>query len=76
MNRHTQAGTAQSEVMSDDFVDGYAVVGPASACVDRLQEIAELGIDKVVVIGVSPGSDRDDARVADEAMASGVLAAR
>jgi len=75
-NRHTQAGTAQSEVMSDEFVDGYAVVGPAGACVDRLEEIAELGVDKVVVIGVSPGSDREDARVADETMAAGVLAAR
>jgi 5,10-methylenetetrahydromethanopterin reductase len=69
MNDHTRAGTAQSEVMTDAFVDGYAVVGPAPVCVERLQEIAALGVDKVVVIGVSPGSDQGAAAIADGEMA-------
>jgi 5,10-methylenetetrahydromethanopterin reductase len=65
MNDHTRAGTAQSEAMTDEFVDGYAVAGPASACITRLREIASLGVTKLVVIGVSPGSDRDAAAAAE-----------
>jgi 5,10-methylenetetrahydromethanopterin reductase len=74
MNRHTQAGTEQAATLTDAFVDGYAVVGPPGHVVERLQEIAELGVGKVVVIGPSPGSDRDEAAAADSAMAQ-VLAA-
>jgi 5,10-methylenetetrahydromethanopterin reductase len=68
MNRHTQASSQQASVLTDAFVDGFAVVGPPSRVVERLHEIAELGIDKVIVVGVSPGSQADEAAAATVAM--------
>ena len=75
MTRHTRTGSSQAQVLTDDFVDRYAVVGPAGRCVERLQELAELGVARIVVVGVSPGSDRDDAVRADAVMAESVLPA-
>jgi 5,10-methylenetetrahydromethanopterin reductase len=73
MTRHTQAGSSQAEVLSDEFVDSYAIVGPAGGCIERLLAMAELGISKVVVIGVSPGSDRETAAVAESTVEQTVL---
>jgi alkanesulfonate monooxygenase SsuD/methylene tetrahydromethanopterin reductase-like flavin-dependent oxidoreductase (luciferase family) len=58
-----------TSVLTDDFVDGYAVVGPPAHVVERLHEIAELGVGKAIVVGVSPGSDADDAAEVTTAMA-------
>jgi 5,10-methylenetetrahydromethanopterin reductase len=68
MNRHTRSSSQQAGVLTDAFIDGFAVVGPPSRVVERLQEIAELGVRKVIIVGVSPGSDRDNAATATAAM--------
>jgi 5,10-methylenetetrahydromethanopterin reductase len=69
MRPHTRADSQQATVLSDDFIDSYAIVGRPSHVVDRLHEVAELGVGKVVVVGVSPGSDADEAAIASTAMA-------
>jgi 5,10-methylenetetrahydromethanopterin reductase len=74
MNHHTQTGSQQTTVITDSFVDGYAAVGPPPRVIDRLQEIAELGVTKAIVVGVSPGSDHGEADEAAAAMGE-VLAA-
>ena len=37
------------------FIDQCAIVGPPETCIDRIRELAKLGIEKVVVVG--PGDN-------------------
>ena len=72
-DRHGHAGAAHARAMPNAFIERFAVVGPADHVVDRLRELAALGLDHAVVV---PGSlDADPARVAesDERFASEVL---
>ena len=51
MNLHGQEGGQQTTALTDDFMDGYAIVGAPGYCADRLTELAELGVTKFGVIG-------------------------
>jgi probable F420-dependent oxidoreductase len=43
---HGQAGNPSTDFVPDEIVDRFCLVGPASAHVDRLTELAELGVDQ------------------------------
>ena len=75
MKHHTRTGSAQTRGLTAEFVDRFGIVGPPEVCVGRLRELEELGITKAIVIGPSPGSDRDQARLAMAATTSDVLPA-
>lgn len=75
MTRHTQAGTAQAAELTDDFVDGYAVVGPPERCTERLLELFEVGLDRILLIAGSSGADADVVRAASRRLANEVLPA-
>jgi 5,10-methylenetetrahydromethanopterin reductase len=73
--RHGQAGAGYAQALEDDFIDRFAVVGPAADVRERLGGLAALGLERVVVV---PGSlDADPALVAetDAAFATEVLPA-
>jgi 5,10-methylenetetrahydromethanopterin reductase len=57
------------------FVDRFAVVGPPERCVERLLELAALGVGRVVVTGPGFGADRDAAHVARQLLVDEVLPA-
>lgn len=61
MNRHFGGGT-QASLVTTEFAAGYAILGPASYCVERLGELAEAGIDRLHVVGASRDVDPDTAR--------------
>jgi|GEM_PF-70294 len=61
MRAHTRADSAQASLMDDPFVDAFAIAGPPDYCVDRLNELKALGIDKVVISGPTAGTDREQA---------------
>ena len=61
MTRHTWSGTPQADALSDEFVQRFGIVGTAEQCTARLRELVELGLERLVVIGPSVGSDRDEA---------------
>jgi 5,10-methylenetetrahydromethanopterin reductase len=73
MTKHTQSGSAQAGVLTDDFVDRFGIAGPADYCVERLQALAQLGIDKFVIVGPSLGSDPAEARTAMNTFTAEVL---
>lgn len=75
MKHHTQSGSGQTQVLTPEFIDSYAIVGPAERCVDQLREIEALGISKAIVVGPSVGSNRDRARESADDMTSIVLPA-
>jgi 5,10-methylenetetrahydromethanopterin reductase len=52
MNQHGGHGD-QVNALTDEFIDSYAIVGPPSACLDRIHELAEIGID-AIMLGAPP----------------------
>ena len=60
MNMHVREGSQQSKVMTDEFMDEYAVIGGVEYCIERLQEIEKLGISKVSVAGPSFTAKSDE----------------
>lgn len=57
MNHHTQVGTAQTAVLTPEFIDTYGIVGTVDRCAQRLADLAALGLDRMVLLGASAGSD-------------------
>lgn len=72
MNRHFGTGT-QASLVSGAFAAGYAILGPASYCVERLTELAELGVDRFHVVGASRDVDPEVARRYDDRFVRDVL---
>lgn len=50
--------------LTDDFIDSFAIAGPSSYCVERLQELISLGLERLVIIGPGRGSDPTETRLA------------
>lgn len=75
MKHHTRVGSSQTMALTDDFIDRYAVVGTPDQCVARLREIAGLGIDKLIVIGPTAGSEADQAKRSIQLLQAEVLPA-
>ncbi len=75
MKHHTQSGSPQTRTLTADFIDDYAIVGDASTCIERLTALASLGLERVILIGPSAGSDRKAAGLAERSMAESVLPA-
>ncbi|MDZ7727471.1 MAG: LLM class flavin-dependent oxidoreductase [Dehalococcoidia bacterium] len=73
MNEHSRAGSQQAATIPGDFAARFGVLGPASECIDRLGAIAELGIDRLVVVGPSIGASQGEAREAEARFAEDVL---
>jgi 5,10-methylenetetrahydromethanopterin reductase len=49
MQSHGHASASHIEVITDAFVDRWAVAGPAGYCVQRLQELIGTGLDSIVI---------------------------
>jgi 5,10-methylenetetrahydromethanopterin reductase len=75
MKHHTQSDSPQTRTLTPEFIESYAIVGPAQHCEARLRALAALGVERVVVIGPSAGSDRDEARRAERTLVEEVLPA-
>ena len=56
MNQHARRGP-QGDVITREFAERFAIIGPASRCVERLQELVELGITRFHVGGASRGEN-------------------
>ncbi|HEX4307757.1 MAG TPA: LLM class flavin-dependent oxidoreductase [Solirubrobacterales bacterium] len=52
-SRHGQSSAVAAQELSDDFIDRFAVCGPADEVADRLAGLLEIGLDRIVVV---PGS--------------------
>nr|MDT0667899.1 LLM class flavin-dependent oxidoreductase [Micromonospora sp. DSM 115978] len=45
-NEHGRAGNTHTTFVPDEIVDRFCLLGPPQAHVERLQELAELGVDQ------------------------------
>jgi 5,10-methylenetetrahydromethanopterin reductase len=73
MTHHTRAGASQTEALTPEFAERFAVLGPADECVARLRALVDLGLDHLVVIGPSIGADREQSTNASRRFAAEVL---
>ena len=73
--QHLRNDAGHTAALDDDFVDRFAVVGPPERCVERILELAGLGIERFVVSGPSFGAERDAAGLAGRLLLTEVLPA-
>ena len=62
-------------MLTEAFIDRFAVVGPPDHCIARLRGLAALGLDKVALAGSLRGVSETDAAVARRLLESEVLPA-
>ena len=58
-----------------EFVDQFAIVGPPDACIKRIQDVINLGIDRIVVLGPTVDEIEGEKKLAAELMVREVLPA-
>ncbi len=75
MTRHYSHGSAQAAAVSDDVIDSFGVVGPTSACIERLQALVELGVRRIVVQAGVAGGDPAEMQAARRRLVEEVLPA-
>lgn len=63
-NRHLSNAADHTQVLDDAFAERFAVIGDAPACAARLLELADLGLERFVIIGPTIDADPAGARVA------------
>jgi 5,10-methylenetetrahydromethanopterin reductase len=61
MNRHFGSGD-QTNLVSNDFTEKFAILGSAAYCRERLSELEDLGIDRFHVIGATHDLETDVVR--------------
>lgn len=75
MNSHFTHGSPQSAALSDEVIDAFGIAGPPSYCVERLVELAELGLTRIFMLGGGFGLDRDEAVASRQRLVDEVLPA-
>jgi 5,10-methylenetetrahydromethanopterin reductase len=71
--RHGLSDAAHAGSLDDEFVDHFAVAGPAAQCTVRLRRLFELGLDRVVVVPGSRDTDPQLLTYSNELFAREVL---
>lgn len=71
--RHGQSSAGAARRMSSDFIDRFAVCGPASEVADRLASLAGLGLDRLIVVPGSLDADPEAVGRSNERFAADVL---
>jgi 5,10-methylenetetrahydromethanopterin reductase len=73
MKAHTRGDSRQATTLTDDFVDRMAIVGPPERCIERLQQLKALGLDKVAISGALRGVSEEDAAVSRKLVSEAVI---
>ena len=75
MGGHSRNESQQAATLTPDFIDYFSIVGPPERCVDRLGELASLGLDKVVVAAQFQLGDTPEGVASRELMEAEVVPA-
>ena len=52
---HFREGSPQSRVVPGEFIDRFTIIGPPRDCIERLQALVDLGIERFVIAGPAQG---------------------
>jgi 5,10-methylenetetrahydromethanopterin reductase len=74
MNHHGGAG-AQVDALTEEFIDLFAIVGPPSRCIERIIELAELGLDHLMLAAPMHDADSEDKRLGYQRLVEEVIPA-
>jgi 5,10-methylenetetrahydromethanopterin reductase len=72
-SRHGQGEAPHARELEDAFIDRFAVVGAAADVTERLLALADLGLDRIVVVAGSLDAEPGPVAAADERFAAEVL---
>jgi 5,10-methylenetetrahydromethanopterin reductase len=75
MAGHFRAGSPQSAALTGEFFERFGIIGRPADCVDRLRHLADLGLDRLVIVGPAAGADREEAARAGALLLEEVLPA-
>jgi 5,10-methylenetetrahydromethanopterin reductase len=73
MKAHTRGDSRQAGILTDDFIDRFAIVGSPERCIERLRSLSALGLDKVAISGGTRGAAADDIAVGKQLVTREVL---
>lgn len=65
-SHHGKAGNPSTDFVPDEIVDRFCLLGPAAAHVERLEELAELGVDQFAVYLMHDQREQTMAAYGDE----------
>lgn len=71
--RHGRSGARAAVEMEDEFIDRFAVCGPAEEVGERLAGLADLGIERLIAVMGSLDADPDALAAANERFAADIL---
>jgi alkanesulfonate monooxygenase SsuD/methylene tetrahydromethanopterin reductase-like flavin-dependent oxidoreductase (luciferase family) len=72
-SRHGEAAGAYAQLLDGEFIDRFAVAGPAEEVRDRLAEINAAGIERLVIVPSSLDANRTAVQESNERFADDVL---
>jgi 5,10-methylenetetrahydromethanopterin reductase len=75
MSKHYSDGSKQSTVVTDELIEAFGIAGPPSLCVERIQELHELGIGRFTFQLSVAGADADEMRTSRRLIAEKVIPA-
>ena len=73
MKQHTRSDSRQAGMLTDDFIDRFAIVGPPDRCIERLKSLAKLGLDKVAISGGMRGAPEEHIALGRELVVTDVI---
>jgi 5,10-methylenetetrahydromethanopterin reductase len=74
MKNHGGTGE-QTEVLTPEYIDSYAIVGPPDQCVERILQLIDLGIDALMLAPPQGDADPEDIRSGYELLVKEVIPA-
>jgi 5,10-methylenetetrahydromethanopterin reductase len=73
MTAHFTHGSRQSQQLTDEVIDAFAVAGPPSYCLERLDQLREMGLRRFYLTGPGLGSDREAAAASHRRIVEQIL---
>lgn len=61
MSRHGRAGASHLAYLTDDFVERFAVAGTPQRCVERLNQLVAMGLERFAIVGPTRDTDPEAA---------------
>jgi 5,10-methylenetetrahydromethanopterin reductase len=62
MSQHGHQEGKHTALLTDAFLESFAIAGPSSYCIERLQELLALGLERLVIVGPGLGTDPDEVK--------------
>jgi 5,10-methylenetetrahydromethanopterin reductase len=75
MHAHFAHGSAQSRQLTEEVIDAFSIAGPVGYCLERLQELREMGLTRFYVTGPGRGADPELAAASHRRIVEHVLPA-